>query len=308
VHNEGVNIGQLVVSGSDMKYRIIQPIGSGGNCDVYLVVSLSAKHRAALFALKLFMRTQNSERLQQFRAEVEFLNSVEHPALMRVYDKGDTSIPTKAGKSSHPFVVTDYYPETLDRALARGLRIPDRVLYMIQLLAALQYLATLKPPVVHRDIKPGNIFLRGHTCALGDFGLMRRLDGRTEEDVAGVLEKLSAGPGMPRSYRTPDLVRYANGDGPLTVASDVFQLGLVAAEIFCGRNPLKAAARKTDPIELEDLRSVPGRHGDTIKSLIQRMLVDDAAARESVEELLDPWEGVLNDVSRDYQHLEGRAF
>ena len=307
MHNDSVRTGHLIVSDSDKKYRVIQRLGSGGNCDVFLVVSLSAEYRGALFALKLFMKTDNPERWRQFLAEVELLKNIEHPSVLHVYDSGETALPTRAGKSTHPYVVADYYPETLDRAMSRGMRIPAKVLCMVQLLAALHHLASMRPPVVHRDIKPRNIFLRGHTCALGDFGLMRQVDD-TMEDAAVILEKLSGGPGMPRGYRTPDLVRYAKGEAPLTVSSDLFQLGLVAAELFAGHNPMKPAKNTLAPIEISPIRNISGRHGATFLNLIERMLVQDPERRESVEELLDSWEGILNAVSHDYQHLEGRAF
>lgn len=75
---------------------------------------------------------------------------------------------------------------------------------------------------------------------LGDFGLLKR-GKEIDDDSSENIFKRSVGPGMPFCYRTPDQVSYARNEAELTVASDIFQLGLVAAELFTGRNPEKRA-------------------------------------------------------------------
>lgn len=303
-----INVGHLLTSEVGTKYRTLQWLGTGGNCQVFLVAALSGRHQGALFALKVFLPTHKKDRLDKFNGEAEFLKDCDHPAIMKVFDSGNVRIPGTGGLSEHPFIVADYYPTTLLQALGRGLRLSEKVIFIMQLLSALQFLANLNPPVVHRDIKPQNIFVKGYSCALGDFGLMKRLDGITEEGLPHVAFKESRGPGMPRYYRTPDLVAYAKGEGPLTIATDLFQLGLVAAELFCDKNPLKESEDILSPIELDKLRQISGKHGLAIVDFINRMLVIEAAKRESITDLLDPWEGILMEVTRDYHYLEGKAF
>ena len=94
----------------------------------------------------------------------------------------------------------------------------------------------------------------------------------------------------------------------MTIATDLFQLGLVAAELFCNKNPLKESADILSPIELESIGRIPGKHGPAILDLIGRMLVIDYTKREIVADLMDPWEGILMEVTKDYHHLEGKAF
>jgi serine/threonine protein kinase len=96
----------------------------------------------------------------------------------------------------------------------------------LQLLSALAYLERQTPPVVHRDIKPQNIFFKGRSAVLGDFGLMKRV---ADSDDGAYKESLGAG--MPFRYRTPDQVAYLNGQTALTPKSDVFQLGRVQSQI-----------------------------------------------------------------------------
>jgi serine/threonine protein kinase len=83
--------------------------------------------------------------------------------------------------------------------------------YVLQLLSALNYLAALTPQVVHRDIKPQNIFVKGGSAVLGDFGLMKLLDGNAEADRE--IFKESVGPGMPFYYRTPPMISRRFGHG-----------------------------------------------------------------------------------------------
>jgi hypothetical protein len=69
---------------------------------------------------------------------------------------------------------------------------------------------------------------------LGDFGLMKLMDGQGEEDRD--VFKESVGLGMPFFYRTPDLISYAKNEADISPKSDVFQLGLVLTELFTSRN------------------------------------------------------------------------
>jgi serine/threonine protein kinase len=195
---------------------------------------------------------------------------------------------------------------TLGNAMRAGLSLIQKITYAMQLTAAIEYLSSQNPPVVHRDIKPANIFIKGDSCVLGDFGLMKRLDQTGEEDKSIIKE--SIGVGMPFHYRTPDLVDYLLGKAVLSAKTDVFQLGLVLAHLFTGRNPLIANSDFTAPVELEQLGLIPGELGSSIAGLIKRMLIIDSDKRPPVSELQDPWQGVFRDSVELAWRLEGRVF
>lgn len=112
---------------------------------------------------------------------------------------------------------------------------------------------------------------------LGDFGLMKLLDG--DSDIDREIFKESTGAGMPYFYRTPDLVGYAKDQNRLTAATDVFQLVLVLAELFTGHNPERRPEGIFDPVELDTLRGIPSVFGGGIAALIRRMLVFDPSER-----------------------------
>ena len=203
-------------------------------------------------------------------------------------------------------VIVDYLPNTLFDLIRGSTTSAERISYTLQLLSALSYLDRHNPSVVHRDIKPRNIFIKGKSCVLGDFGLMKILDAQDEVDHQVYIE--SVGTGMPFFYRTPDLIAYAKERRPLSTKSDVFQLGLVTAQAFTGWNPQKKTETFTDDLTLEPIRYIPGTLGPRIKELIENMLTNDPTTRPSANDLIDPWEGIFREVVEQCQRLEGRVF
>ena len=91
---------------------------------------------------------------------------------------------------------------------------------------------------------------------------------------------------MPRSYRTPDLVHYLKGGPPPTNRSDIYQLGLVFAEMFSGSNPQRPMKTGdfTEPIELDPF-TIRGGLSQPIHDLIEPMLHPDPIQRPSAAEL-----------------------
>jgi serine/threonine protein kinase len=295
-------VGQSMRSISDIWYKCVQHLGTGGNAVTFLVLATSGQNEGVLFALKIFRKLSQPERRRRFLAEVKFLQTANHPALMRVFDSGVFA----AGGSDFPFVVAEYLPQRLaDLIRAGDATTARKISYSLQLLSGLTYLATLTPQVVHRDIRPQNIFVKGGSSVLGDFGLMKLLDGNIEQDRE--IFKDSVGPGMPFFYRTPDLIAYAKNEADVTTKSDVFQLGLVLAELFTGRNPAKRTQNHLDPLELEPLGTISGGLSAGISNLINRMLTTDPGNRPEARDLLDPWQGVFGNAVERAHALDGRA-
>lgn len=301
--------GKSLQSATSTWYRIVQLLGAGGNAVTYLVVATSGANKGILFALKIFRRLSKPERRESFLREVAFLKEQAHPAIMRVFDEGLFRYHVDGVANEYPFVVAEYLPQTLHHVIRAGrLDVAERITLAAQLLSALAFLEGSDPQAVHRDIKPQNIFVKGRSCVLGDFGLMKLLDDAEEEDR--LVFKESIGPGMPFYYRTPDLIAYAKNEGPLTVKTDVFQLGLVLAELFTGRNPAKRPQGNDllSPIELEPLGACPGRYAGSIATLLKRMLTLDTVQRPSASQLMDGWLGLFGDVCTETHTLEGRVF
>lgn len=113
---------------------------------------------------------------------------------------------------------------------------------------------------------------------------------------------------MPYRYRTPDQVAYLKNEVQLTSKSDVYQLGLVLAELFTGRNPQRPAGDFKDPVELDKLGKIPGQHGNSIASILERMLDQDTNKRDHASQLFKYWEGIFGNAVKQANALEGRAF
>lgn len=291
-------------------YKIQQLLGAGGNAVTYLVLCSSGPNRGILFALKFFRRMSRPERLEAFLDELRFLKSCDHPAVMRVYDEGTFSFRVEGQQRDFPFLVAEYLPRTMFQVMRAGsATTTEKLAFANQLLAGLAYLAAQHPSVVHRDVKPQNIFIKGHSAVLGDFGLLKRLDGLSEAEDRDILKE-SVGIGMPFFYRSPDLVSYARREGPIDTKSDVFQLGLVLTELFTGRNPCVRphGDDPLSPVELEPVGSIPGGISGLIAPILYDMLAVDPKLRPAASDLLDRWLGVLEIAAERARDLNGSVF
>jgi serine/threonine protein kinase len=299
----GLAVGQSIKSKSEEWYKCIQHLGTGGNAVTFLVIATSGVNNGSLFALKIFQRVTDHDRLQKFYAEIDFLEQCDHPSIMRVYDSGEYL----AKGNSHPFVVMEYLPTHLHAVMRRDeLDVTAKASLATQLASALAYLNGLEPKIIHRDIKPQNIFIKGKTCVLGDFGLMKVCSEENQDEEAD-RNDMKSYIGMPFYYRTPDLVAYTKGESELTTASDVFQLGLVLTELFTKRNPCVTPNDKLDPVKMERIGNIPGELGGLIFKTIIPMLEMEPKDRPSTKDLLDHWNGVFEVAVEKAHALNGKA-
>lgn len=282
-------------------YQVLQFLGSGGSSETYLVVTTEGFHAGTPYAARLFYCLDRDERRITFLQETEFLKTTNHPGILRIID-------SEIYMNKYPFMIAEYWGKTLrDVIKSADVNITIKLFYAVQIISALVFLSQQVPPVVHRDIKPENIFIKELSCVLGDFGLAKKLTTDMHEDDRSLPLKLSAGPGMPIKYRTPDLVDYANNIHPLTIATDVFQAGLVLAELFTGRNPEKRVSRNRilSPVELNNIDPIAGDFGAPITNLLEGMLKIDPAERQSADSLLPAWLSLLIEAAKRKVRLDG---
>ena len=279
-----VRFGTALVSWRDVTYTKVANCGSGGSSDVYLTLATSGPRRGVSFAVKVFSAAAREDWRHNFMREVHVLRDCDHPAIVKIVDEG-------VYQNRYPFFVMEYLPETLSKALRTSdLDDTAKISIVLQLLSALNYLSRRDPPVVHRDIKPSNVFLKTGSCLLGDFGLI--LQGDESQQNQATKETVRGVPEMAKNYRTPELVAYHNGGPKPPPSSDVFQLGLVAAELFTGTNPL-VPDNPGKPPRLRPLANVPGSLGAPIKSLLEQMLILETKLRPSASELSIGWQALL---------------
>jgi serine/threonine protein kinase/Tfp pilus assembly protein PilF len=214
-------------------YRIVGVIGAGGMGAVYLAERAEGAFEQKV-ALKLIKRGMDSEIiLARFHAERRILARLQHPNIGTLLDGGMTEdgLPyfTMEYVDGHP--INEYCDEN-------RLSIEERLDLFQSVCAAVQY--AHGNLVVHRDLKPSNILVTrdGHVKLL-DFGIARVLD----EDEDGLTR--SGQRVMTPAYASPEQIR---GE-PVTVATDVYSLGVVLYELLCGRHPHRDTT--STPAELE---------------------------------------------------------
>jgi serine/threonine-protein kinase len=295
------------VGGAGNWYHHVEILGSGGNAITALVVSNSDEHRGSFFAVKIFKRLTEPKRRERFLRESAFLKECAHPSIMRIVDSGNYQYNWDHTDFDYPFVVAEYLPKTLGDVIREGgVLLPEKVSYMLQILSALVYLHERKNPVIHRDIKPNNLFVKGGSCVLGDFGLLKVLGSDEKTDPKFYRDSLENR--VPWLYRSPELVEYAKGNANLTPASDIFQLGLVAAELFGGRVPINTPKKSLDSVFVEAMPHIHGSFGKGIAMLIQKMLEYNPKARPTAVQLIKSWESIFWDTVDSTHQIEGHAF
>ena len=244
----GVSIGDRLG-----RYEILAPLGAGGMGEVYRARDTVLDREVAVKVLLPEVADQ-PDRLERFEREAKAVAALKHPNILDIYDFGTEEghpfavMELLEGQSLHDLIWRDGEPLSWKRsaeigsALAAGLA------------------AAHEKGVVHRDLKPGNIFL----CADGrikilDFGLARLvspaeapIDSMQEtltqmglvnlEDAAEEPTNTAGGPLTRKGtvlgtagYMAPEQVRGQRADH----RSDIFALGCVLYEMVAAKNPFK---------------------------------------------------------------------
>ncbi len=219
-------------------YEIVREVGRGGMGAVYLARRADAQFEKQV-AIKILKRgTDTDEVLRRFGAERQILARLEHPNIARLIDAGTTG-------DGLPYFVMEYVEGSriTDYCSANGLSIPDRLALFLKVCAAVQ--VAHQNLIVHRDIKPGNIFVtpEGEPKLL-DFGIAKLLapDSDFSDPTLTLPDQQRLTPG----YASPEQVRGA----PITTVSDVYSLGALLYELVTGAPPHRFATPHPSPSEL----------------------------------------------------------
>jgi tetratricopeptide (TPR) repeat protein/tRNA A-37 threonylcarbamoyl transferase component Bud32 len=226
-------VGELKAGDELGDCRVISLLGEGGMGEVYLAEDAALERRVAVKLLK--RRLNEMDLARRFRHERKVLAGLTHPNIARLYGGGTTS----DGRS---YLVMEYVEgERLDRFCeARGLSVNERLGLFRKVCSAVAY--AHQNLVVHRDLKPANIRVtpEGEPKLL-DFGIAKLLDpdGTADSDQTVTMH----GPMTPE-YASPEQIKAE----PITMASDVYSLGVVLYELLCGRRPYQAKNRRPDEL------------------------------------------------------------
>ena len=266
-------------------YRIVGKIGDGGMGSVFLGERDDGVFEKRV-AIKLIQPGLASEHfLRHFTRERRILARLEHPNITRLLDGG-------TAPDGRPFLVMEYVQgrSLTEHCRVKGLDITSRLRLFLQICSAVSY--AHRNLVVHRDLKPGNILVTdAGVPKLLDFGLARLVDPLAEADLTRSIAWMTP------DYASPEQVR---GE-PVTVASDVYSLGVILYEVLAERrpyqvdstSPLSAAKAicETEPPPPSVATSLPQVRRDLkgdLDNITLRALEKEPGRRyESVEQFAD---------------------
>lgn len=206
------------------KVFLDQPLGRGSFGIVYRGEQVRLKRPVAIKILRLNSLPKDVPRdwfVERFRREPWIIARVNHPHIVQVIDCGE-------GKDELWYAM-EYLPggTLLDRIRREGRLPPQEVrVYFLAMAEALD--AASREGVLHRDVKPGNVFNNGPKLA--DFGLAKVPPTRTEEGILGATTPKAAIVGTP-PYVAPERANFQSGDQ----RSDIYSLGATMYHAASGR-------------------------------------------------------------------------
>lgn len=207
-------------------YRLLQQLGDGGMGSVWLAerADESIKRRVALKLPRMVWARNLETRMARER---DILGSLEHPNIARLYDAGVDQL-------GRPYLALEYVEgERIDAYCDQSkLDVAARIRLFLQVLEAAQYAHVNL--VLHRDLKPANVLVnqRGEVRLL-DFGIAKLM---SDDDNVAAIEQNSKtlARAMTPRYASPEQVQHQR----LSLASDVYSLGVMLFELLVGTTPL----------------------------------------------------------------------
>ncbi|MBO0779677.1 MAG: protein kinase, partial [Ktedonobacteraceae bacterium] len=237
----------------DSKFKIVQVLGEGGMGTVYKVeqIGTSPPYYYAVKELLINPNTSSEDRIaaiERFNKEIALLRGLKHPRIAAL------ALPFQ-DRGNYYFAMEFVPGRSLEKILedSKG-PLPEEstIRWMIQVCEALTYIHTRVPPIILRDLKPGNIMITpDNEVQLIDFGIARRFDPakRTNTENLGTISYAS--PEHLGSITNPGQRRSAQHPGKLVqtdARSDIYSLGATVYHLLTSYEP--------DPIQTPPLGSV----------------------------------------------------
>jgi eukaryotic-like serine/threonine-protein kinase len=258
------------------RYQLDRCIGEGGMGVVWAATHLVTRRPVAL----KFLKGTSPEHTKRFLREARIAGMLGHPHIVQVHDV------LELPEDGTPTMVMELLSgESLDARLERGGPIPLRELARLMLPVISAVSAAHERGVVHRDLKPDNIFLAASPHAsvdvkVLDFGIAKLTATQGDAASTAGLTQTGAVMGTPY-YMAPEQVF---GEQHIDPRADVWALGVILYECLSGRRPIEGDnfgqifknIAMTDVVPIEQL--VPSLPAD-VAALIRRMLTRERDRR-----------------------------
>jgi eukaryotic-like serine/threonine-protein kinase len=271
------------------RYELGELLGRGGMAEVRKGTDSRLGRTVAVKRLRTDLASDATFQAR-FRREAQSSASLNHPAIVAVYDTGEETASDGSGVAQ-PYIVMEYVAgRTLRDIIREGRKIlPERALEITSgVLSALDY--SHRAGIIHRDIKPGNVMLTpSGDVKVMDFGIARAIS-----DASSTMTQTAAVVGTAQ-YLSPEQARGETVDS----RSDVYSAGCLLYELLTGRPPFVGDSPVAVAYQHVREPAVPPSHHDTelpeeIDAIVMKALakrVEDryqsaAAMRSDIERYL----------------------
>jgi serine/threonine protein kinase len=272
----------------DGKYHLGERIGAGGFGAVYKATHVAMKREVAVKIFRPQAGNDSAENLARFQLEAVSASRLNHPNVVQVLDSGISS-------DGFAYMVMELLSgHSLSRELSlhkplTPARSVEIILPVCDLLAKAHTIG-----IIHRDIKPDNIFLHqseeGEIVKVVDFGI-----AKFEDDSLTLEEKNLTGQGNiigTPTYMAPERFEMKEYDGK----ADVYSIGVMLHEMLIGQPPFKAIDGNFVSLIRQHLSTLPPRLNEIDKSIPEKLATvvlkaleknpaNRCAARELAQEL-----------------------
>jgi serine/threonine protein kinase len=272
------------------EFEILEQIGRGGMGAVYKARQTTLRRVVAMKTLQPALAS-NSQYVDRFHNEAVAAAGLNHPNLVQVHAAGETD-------GVHWFAMEFVEGETVrDRLKRKGrLDTAEAIAIATHVATALEY-GWRKARLIHRDIKPDNIFLsQDGEVKLGDLGLAK---STTQEDGLTIT---GASMGTPR-YISPE---QAQGKKDIDLRADIYSLGCTLFHLVSGQQPFFAEnavemmlKHVTEPVP--ELREVWPECPEELSGVVMKMMSKSPAARQQT------YAELIADLRGAYDALTGAS-
>ena len=238
------------------RYRLDRRLGTGGMGEVWLAYDLELGDRPVAIKMMRSAMLSTPADLARFQREMRLASRMQHSNIMTVFTTGSDQ--------GVPFMVMEYLQGSDLGKLPAGWSHDEVARIGAETCCALAYAHSLEPGVVHRDIKPGNLFVcETGTVKVTDFGLAKAVTEPTLSTAGTVLGTLP--------YISPEQWLGA----PVTFSDDIWGVGCVLYALLSGRLPrlyespiayVSAAARREFVAPLPD--TVPAGLANAVLAML----------------------------------------
>jgi len=236
------------------RYRILESLGQGGMAEVYRAID----DTLGMVVVVKENRFVSPEAIRQFHREARLLAALRHPNLPRVTDH--FSIEGQGQYLVMDFITGEDLRARLER-MGGALPEEEALRWARGILSALIYMHSRQPPVIHRDIKPGNIKIASDgTAFLVDFGLAKEYDPTASTTLGA--RAYTPGFAPPEQY----------GQGRTDVRTDIYSLSATLYTVLTGALPSDGLERAMGNEHLVPLRDLNPSVSPHVAAAIERAL------------------------------------